>query len=131
MLHSEEEPCPCDRAFFLRQFMKTLADFKRRIRPGVVMHGTFHRKFIGRENNECIWGDEDLGERGVSMVQSNSFALKTIRKSGESVVSWGSFRRASQRGIVDEETGTIMGEEDRAKELYPIETYNCRVTPCA
>ena len=129
MLHSEEEPCPCDRAFFLRQLMKTLADFKRRIRPGVIIHGTFHRKFIGRENNECIWGDEDLGERGVSVVQTNSFALKTVRKDGTIMHSWCSFPRASQLRILDEDTVTIMEQDDRTKEFYPILTYKFITTP--
>lgn len=103
--------------------MKTLADFKRRVVPGIIMHGTFHRKFLGRENNQCIWGNEDLGEREVSVVQTNSFALKTIKKSGEITDSWCAFPKASQLRILDENTVVIMEQDDRTKEFYPILTY--------
>lgn len=93
------------------------------------MHGIYHRKFLGRENNECIWGDDDLGEREVSVVQTNSFALKTVRKDRTIMHRWCDFPRASQLRIVDEDTVTIMEQDDRTKEFYPILTYKFITTP--
>jgi len=46
--------------------MKTFADFKRKLVVGVELH-THNHKF------------GDMGNRLVSIVQSNSFALKTTR----------------------------------------------------
>jgi hypothetical protein len=110
--------------------MKTLADFKRRIKPGVIIHGIFHRNLIGRdENNKCVWGNDLLGERVVSVVQTNAFALKTIRKDGTIMHSWCTFPKASQLRIVDEDTVTIMEQDDRTKESYSILTYKFITTP--
>lgn len=61
--------------------MKTVADFKRALKVGTKVHSIHHMCFGGRdEKGQPIWVDQDKGVREVSIVQSNSFALKTQHK---------------------------------------------------
>lgn len=117
--------------------MKTLSDFKKRLKVGVKLHCIHHLTFAGRdEQGVVIYKDKDLGIREVSIVQSNSFALKTDRKepvytldefnnrieSGEfiskTVDSWCSYPKASEAKIVDENTITIFEPDTRNGQAY-------------
>lgn len=65
------------------QTFKTLAEFKRLIKPGVNVTGIHHLTFMGRdENNVPIYGDSILDTREVVTVQSNAFTLLTTKKDG-------------------------------------------------
>lgn len=70
--------------------MKTLADFKRRLKVGVLLE------------TESRYGN--LGVRPVSIVQSNAFALKTTKTDGKESDSWCQFPKASDFEIEDENT---------------------------
>lgn len=74
--------------------MKTLADFKRRLKVGVLLE------------TESRYGH--LGVRPISVVQSNAFALKTINKEGKESDSWCQFPKASDFEIEDENTVLIL-----------------------
>lgn len=74
--------------------MKTLADFKRRLKVGVLLE------------TESRYGN--LGVRPISVVQSNAFALKTINKEGKEQDSWCQFPKASDFEIEDENTVLIL-----------------------
>lgn len=62
--------------------MKTLADFKRRIQLGVKLEARYPSGL-------------EVPAREVSIKQTNSFALKTIKTDGEVVDSWMEYPKAS------------------------------------
>lgn len=107
--------------------MKTLADFKRRLKVGTKLHCTYHQAFNGRNKEGLyLFKDEDKGTREVSVKQSNSFACKTERTDGEIVDSWCEFPKASECKILDQDTIVIYNEDFRVNEnapLIPILTY--------
>ncbi len=85
--------------------MTTLADFKRRIKKGVKLHTINH-------NNG------DMGIREISIVQTNSFALKTTRPSGEIVDSWSEFPKAKNFEVVNEnEVNIFWGENEKREKI--------------
>lgn len=110
--------------------MKNLAEFKRRLKVGVKLKTTYHMHFVGRDENGLpIWGDQDLGVREVSVVQTNSFALKTTKKGGEIVDSWCDYPKARTVKI-EEEKITIFQKDTRGSYRYddnapmlPVLTY--------
>ena len=89
--------------------MKTLADFKRRLKVGEKLH-TFNN-LMGK----------DMGIRELSIVQSNSFAFKTTKPSGEIVNSWCYYPSAKNFSVIDDNTVQIWEENDNIK--FPILTY--------
>lgn len=91
--------------------MKNLSDFKKRLAVGVKLHAIHHKTFAGRdEQGKTVYSDKDLGVREVSIVQSNSFALKTPRPDGIAVNSWCGYPKASDVKIVDADTIEIYEE---------------------
>lgn len=122
--------------------MKTLSDFKKRLKIGVELKATHHLSFAGRnpETGEPIYTDKDMGTRAVSIVQTNSFALKTNKKepvygrdefgnrieTGEYtekiVDSWCQYPKASEVVFKDENTITIL-EQQRDGKMIPVLTY--------
>ena len=90
--------------------MKTLADFKRRISVGVKIDTMNHR-----------YGS--FGVREVGHVQSNSFALTTIRTTGETVLSWCDFPKAKDIEITSEDTATIFWGEGSRREAILTYTF--------
>ncbi len=107
--------------------IKTVSDFKKALQIGVMLHCTHHQKSIGRdEKGYTIYASVDMGVRPVSIKQSNSFALKTVRTDGKEVDSWCSYPKASQC-IIKDNAVTILEEDCRVREdirpLIPILTY--------
>lgn len=103
--------------------MKTLADFKKRLTVGTKLEAIHHFNLIGRESDGTpIYGNKDLGTREVSIVQSNSFALKTTRTDGTVVDSYCEYPKAKQVIFKDSDTITIL-EEQRDGKLLPVLTY--------
>ena len=106
--------------------MKNLSDFKKQLKTGVKIKTTFHQASAGRdENGQLILKDEDKGIREVSIVQSNSFALKT-EKQGKFVDSWCSYPKATECKIIDDKTIVVYTEDFRQREkreLIPCLTY--------
>jgi hypothetical protein len=104
--------------------MKTLADFKKRIKIGVKLHTIHHQALAPHDVNKLLY-DEDKGIREVSVVRKTQFALKTMHKDGLMVDSWLSFPKASECKIIDENTILIMCEDWRhnKNELIPLLTY--------
>ena len=129
--------------------MKSLSDFKKRLKIGVKIHTIWHTASDGRDENGVLkFKDEDRGTREVSIVQTNSFALKTLKKTpipskgmtrqpdGTNVYnefeekltdSWCQYPKASEVKIIDEDTIQIFGPDFRLREgekpLIPILTY--------
>jgi len=107
--------------------MKTIADFKRRLSLGVKLQSIFHQKGIGRdETSKILLGDEDKGIREVSIIQSNSFALKTMNKEGKEVDSWMSYPKKDECKFLDENTIQILTPDFRVRDkevLIPCITY--------
>jgi hypothetical protein len=84
--------------------MKNLADFKRRLKLGCKIETTHAR--MG-----------SLGIREVSIVQSNSFALKTQRD-GKAIDSWCEYPKAKDIEFLDENTAVIYwGEGERREQI--------------
>jgi len=121
--------------------MKTLAEFKRNLTVGRKLHTTFHLFFAGRdEQGNPIYKDQDKGEREISIVQTNSFALKTLKKepvygrdeygnrieTGEFVEkivdSWCQYPKLKETVFNDNGSITIL-EEQRTGKLIPVLTY--------
>lgn len=92
--------------------MKTLADFKRRIKPGVKLHTIFH----------SMSGDIDKGIRPVTIVRTQNFALKT-EQPDKIIDSWVNFPKANDFKIVDCNTIQMMVLNPRTNHLQPILTY--------
>ena len=107
--------------------MKTVADFKRRIKKDVKLHCVYHQAAKGRdENGRLILTNEDKGIRSVNIVQTNQFTLLTTKSNGDIVDSWINFPKASQCKIIDENTIMYLEPDfrDREKEvLIPLLTY--------
>lgn len=95
--------------------MKSIAEFKRRIKLGAMLHVTHHQKFAGRDaDGVVIYQDEDKGIRPVSIVQSNSFALATM-KDGKLQDSWCNFPKSREIRFIDENTVQLLGEDNRSR----------------
>jgi hypothetical protein len=111
--------------------MKTLADFKRKLKPGTKVHTTFHQAHAGRDGaGTLLFKDEDKGVREISIVQSNSFALKTMKTEAEGTQkmfdSWCQYPKAAEFKILDENTAVIFSPEFRRgmpEGLIPCLTY--------
>ena|SRR5215467_5473156 len=98
--------------------MNTLADFKRKLKVGVKLHTQFHKEFDGRDSEGKVkYKTVDKGIREVSIVQSNSFALKTTKKDGSIQDSWCHFPKAKECRI--EGDSIVILEEDG----LPVLTY--------
>lgn len=82
--------------------MQNLAQFKKRLQIGANVE-TIHAH-LG-----------SLGIRKISKVQSNSFALETIRN-GENVDSWCEYPKAKDFEIIDENTAAIYWGENEKRE---------------
>jgi hypothetical protein len=98
--------------------MKTLADFKRELRPGRRIKTTYHMKCIGytpaenqdrepddtvlphRNYPQPIYGDEDKGISEVARVRSNDFSVFR-EKNGEKVESFCSYPKKDEYKIED------------------------------
>ncbi len=104
--------------------MKNLSDFKKRLKIGQKLQAVNHLTFAGRntETGEPIYQDKDLGVREISIVQSNSFALKTIKQDGSTVDSWCPYPKAKECVFNNENSITIL-EEQRSGALIPVLTY--------
>ena len=64
-----------------KETINTLSDFKKLLTIGKNVHCIFNQEFNGRdENKNCIYKDADKGVRKVTIKQTNSFALETIKK---------------------------------------------------
>ena len=83
--------------------MKNLSDFKKRLTVGAQLETT-HAK-LG-----------SFGVRKVSIVQTNSFALETIRE-GKIINSWCEYPKAGNIEIVDNNTAYIFWGEGAKREL--------------
>jgi hypothetical protein len=107
--------------------MKTIADFKRSLTVGSKLHSIFHQASLGRDaQGQIILGDEDKGIREVSIVQSNSFALKTVNREGKTVDSWMSYPKKDECKFLDENTIQILTPDFRIRDkevLIPCITY--------
>jgi hypothetical protein len=108
--------------------MKTIADFKRKLTIGAKIHTTFHQAFAGRsESGEYLLKDEDKGIREVSIVQSNSFALKTIKTDGSIVDSWCNYPKKDEAVFLSDNSIQILAPDFRIRNnesvLIPILTY--------
>lgn len=108
--------------------MKTLADFKRRIKVGDQLHTTYHQTDAGRdEKGVIILKDSDRGSRRVSQVKSTMFALSTKHKDGTYYDSWVPFPPAAKAQILGEDRILILDEDWRVrtdpKPLIPLMTY--------
>ena len=104
--------------------MKTVADFKRRIKPGVKLHCVYHQATNGRDQSgKLILTDEDKGVRSVNIVQTNQFTLLTTKQNGEIVDSWINFPKASQCKIIDDNTILYLDVDFRERDkevLIPL-----------
>ena len=110
--------------------MKTLTDFKKRLKKGVKIHTIYHQSCNGRdEAGNFLFKDEDKGTREVNIVQSNSFTLLTPEKSDPNKLfdSWCYYPKASEIKIVDENTILILDQDFRVRgenaPLIPCLTY--------
>ncbi len=77
--------------------IKTVSDFKKLVRVGAKVGCLYYNnKYQKTPSGEYITETHDRGVREASIVQSNSFALKTIQSTGEIVDSWCSWPKASE-----------------------------------
>ena len=103
--------------------MKNLSDFKNRIQVGVKLKTTYHFLLVGREQDGTpIYGDEIKPIREISIKQSNSFALKTVRQDGKKVDSWCNFPKSSEIEFLNNNTVRIL-EKQTNGEIKPVLTY--------
>ena len=95
--------------------MKTISDFKKRLRVGVKLHTVYHQSTNGTrdEKGQLVLHNEDKGIREISIVQSNSFALKTEKKDGTFNDSWCSYPKSKEIVFIDENTVQLLCEDFR------------------
>jgi hypothetical protein len=109
--------------------MKTVADFKRALKPGVILHTISHREskrdeqgnVIRAEDGLPVFTDRDMGNTTVSIVQSTQFAVKRTRTDGTTQDSWCAYPKASQVKI--EGNSITILEDCRERGMQPILTY--------
>jgi hypothetical protein len=103
--------------------VKSVAEFKRALKIGRKVNGQHHLTFAGRnQDGSPIWITKDLGTREVSIVQSNSFALKTQKHDGTYQDSWCSYPKATECVFNADGSLTIL-EEQRDGKKIPVLTY--------
>lgn len=109
--------------------MNTVAEFKRALKPGVMIGTIAHqKKFIGRNEKQVpMYEPEELKPAKVSIVQSTQFAVEREMKDGTKRDSWCKFPKASQ-SIFKDGRVTILEEDlrtgsDTQGQLIPILTY--------
>ena len=96
--------------------MRTLADFKRRVKVGA--------KMIARYPNGL-----ELPPREVTIKQTNSFALKTFKTDGTFANSWMDYPKATMIEFPNPDTATIFwntrdgGREECLTYEFVIEGY--------
>lgn len=103
--------------------MKTfanLAQFKALLKVGEKVHTIFHNpKYY--DGVVKLGEPIDRGERKITIVQTNSFALETVKADGKIVDSWCQYPKASETEIKDNKC-TIY-ETSRDGQKYPVLTY--------
>lgn len=93
--------------------MKSLADFKRKLKIGTKLHCIYHQDFASRDKNQLpIYKDLDKGIREVSKKQTSSFALKTKKTDGTFQDTWCNFPKAKEC-IIKENSITILTKDLR------------------
>lgn len=114
--------------------IKNISNFKRILKKGLKIETIYHQKFNGRDEKDLpIYIDENKGVREVSIVQSNSFALKTYHhfgdKKGETYDSWLDYPKASEV-IINKNQITVLQKDQRSSKntpptnkLIPLITY--------
>lgn len=86
--------------------VKSLSDFKSRMKAGVKLHTIHHLKFGGREaSGEIIYTDEDRGIATVEKVQSNAIVVTRHKADGTPYGSWFHYPKASECRI---ESGKLI-----------------------
>ena len=101
--------------------MKTIADFKRRIVSGAMVHGIRYTYPNGLDAEPV---SNDLGTRPVSIVQTNSFAFKTTRSdNGKVVDSWCSCPKKDFAIFYPDDPNKITILEEMRGTVKPILTY--------
>ena len=106
--------------------MKNVSEFKRELKIGRLLNCTYHQEFNGRdEDGKVIYKDLVREPREISIIQSNSFALKTKKKDGTFTDSWCNYPKASEC-VFENGVCTIMCEDyrDENKKLIPILSYS-------
>jgi len=111
--------------------MKTLADFKRLIKVGAILHTIYHVESKRDESGKVIYApdglpeyvDKDMGEAPVSIVQSTQFAVERIVK-GEKRDSWLTYPKASDCKVNDNSI-TIFEDSDTRGRI-PVLTYTVK-----
>ena len=106
--------------FIMKQF-SNLAQFKKHLAVGQKIDCIYHMKFVGREGDKIIYTDEVQPTREVSIVQSNSFAVKTENTDGKIVNSWCTYPKAADAKIIDN-TKLVIYETDRKGITLPVLT---------
>lgn len=95
-----------------------LSQFKKNLKVGAKLAAIYHKEFAGRdEQGNPVWKDKVLDVRGISIVQSNAFACKTVRSDGKEVDSWCHLPKAKDAKI--ENNRLTIFEDDGS----PILTY--------
>lgn len=97
--------------------MKNLSEFKKSLKIGTKIHTVYHCESNGRdEKGQLIFMDKDRGIREVSVVQSNAFALKTVKSDGSTHDSFCQYPKAADVVINQDGSITIMEEDYRRKD---------------
>lgn len=76
--------------------MKSVADFKRKLTPGIKLHTVHHKEFSHRDGKGMpVWKDKDMGIAPVKRVMSTQFTILR-EKQGKEVESYMSYPKASE-----------------------------------
>lgn len=105
--------------------MKTIADLKRALKPGLKLASTYHLKYVGMTNGKPEYTDEYKGIREVSIVQATQFALSTFyAKDAIYRDSWMPFPKKDQIRFNQDGGFTILEKNDSTGEYFPVITYS-------
>lgn len=100
--------------------MKTLTDFKKALKPGVLLGTIWHCDTLKNEAGQVtrgadglpIYQDKILDPAPVSIVQSTQFAVERIKTDGTKANSYCTFPKAADCEI-EGDTVTIYENNDR------------------
>lgn len=95
--------------------IRTIADFKRALKLGAKVGSIrFNNRYQKNEAGEFITEEQPMPIREASIVQTNSFALKTTKSDGKIVDSWCPFPAKSEVHI-ENNIVTILEEDLRLR----------------
>lgn len=110
--------------------MKSLADLKRTLKPGLTLQTTDHRDVVRDvngwiaydANGQPTYQDKDLGPGVITQVKTDKVAITRTLENGKPHESWLAFPTAKHVSFTDPNTFTVYATNLHGERI-PLRTY--------